>query len=144
LLNELSKINGIEWIRLLYAYPSHFPDSLIYEIANNPKVCKYLDIPLQHISDKVLKSMRRGITKRRTIELINKLKSEIPDLILRTTFIVGYPAESHVEFTELCEFIEEVRLIELVFLIIRLKRILLPLHLVIKLMMMKKIQDEKK
>jgi len=109
LLNELSKINGIEWIRLLYAYPSHFPDSLIYEIANNPKVCKYLDIPLQHISDKVLKSMRRGITKRRTIELINKLKSEIPDLILRTTFIVGYPAESHVEFTELCEFIEEVR-----------------------------------
>lgn len=109
LLDELSKIEGIEWIRLLYAYPSHFPDSLIQTIANNPKVCKYIDIPLQHISDKVLKSMRRGITKRRTIELIQRLKEEIPDLILRTTFIVGYPAETQVEFDELCDFIKEMK-----------------------------------
>ena len=109
LLNELSKVEGIEWIRLLYAYPSHFPDSLIKTIAENPKVCKYIDLPLQHISDKVLKSMRRGITKRRTLELINKLRTEIPELVLRTTFIVGYPAESLKEFEELCDFVEETK-----------------------------------
>jgi ribosomal protein S12 methylthiotransferase len=108
LIKKLSEIKGIEWIRLLYAYPSHFPEDLIEEIADNPKVCKYLDMPLQHISDKVLKSMRRGITKRRTIELIEKLKSRIPDLTLRTTFIVGYPAESKTEFNELCDFIKSV------------------------------------
>lgn len=109
LLNKLSEIDGIEWIRLLYAYPSHFPDDLISEIADNPKICKYLDMPLQHISDKVLKSMRRGITKRRTIELIDKLKSRIPDLTLRTTFITGYPAETDTEFNELCDFIKSVQ-----------------------------------
>ena len=109
LIKKLSKIKGIEWIRLLYAYPSHFPEDLIDEIADNPKVCKYLDMPLQHISDKVLKSMRRGITKRRTIELIEKLKSRIPDLTLRTTFIVGYPAETKTEFNELCDFIKSVK-----------------------------------
>jgi len=108
LIKKLSEIKGIEWIRLLYAYPSHFPEDLIEEIADNPKVCKYLDMPLQHISDKVLKSMRRGITKRRTIELIEKLKNRIPDLTLRTTFIVGYPAESKTEFNELCDFIKSV------------------------------------
>jgi len=109
LIKKLSKIKGIEWIRLLYAYPSHFPEDLIDEIADNPKVCKYLDMPLQHISDKVLKSMRRGITKRRTIELIEKLKSRIPDLTLRTTFIVGYPTETKTEFNELCDFIKSVK-----------------------------------
>lgn len=109
LLNKLSEIDGIEWIRLLYAYPSHFPDDLIDEIANNSKLCKYLDMPLQHISDKVLKSMRRGITKRRTIELIEKLKIKIPELTLRTTFIVGYPAETEIEFNELCDFIKSTK-----------------------------------
>lgn len=109
LLRKLSEINGIEWIRLLYVYPSHVPDDLINEIANNPKICKYIDIPLQHISDNVLKSMRRGITKRRTIELINELKTRIPNLTLRTTFIVGYPNETETEFQELCEFIREVK-----------------------------------
>ncbi|MFC2085447.1 30S ribosomal protein S12 methylthiotransferase RimO [Bacteroidota bacterium] len=107
LLNKLSEIDGIEWIRLLYAYPSHFPDDLIDTIANNPEICNYIDIPLQHISDKVLKSMRRGITKKRTIELLKKLKERIPDLTLRTTFIVGYPAESDREFDELCLYLEE-------------------------------------
>jgi len=107
LLNELSRIDGIEWIRLLYAYPSHFPDDVIDTIAQNPKVLKYIDIPLQHISDSVLKSMRRGITKRRTIELVNKLKERIPELVLRTTFIVGYPRETEHDFEELCSFIKE-------------------------------------
>ncbi len=107
LLNELGEINGIEWIRLLYAYPSHFPDDVIDTIAQNPKVLKYIDIPLQHISDEVLKSMRRGITRRRTIELVNKLKSRIPGLVLRTTFIIGYPKETGRDFEELCSFIKE-------------------------------------
>jgi len=105
LLNKLGLIKGIEWIRLMYAYPSDFPDDLIEEIANNPKIVKYIDIPLQHISDKVLKSMRRGITGRRTIELLNTLKERIPGLVLRTTFIVGYPAETEKEFRELADFI---------------------------------------
>ncbi|MFA7418424.1 MAG: 30S ribosomal protein S12 methylthiotransferase RimO, partial [Melioribacteraceae bacterium] len=109
LLRKLSEIVGIEWIRLLYVYPSHVPDDLIDEIANNPKICKYIDIPLQHISDNVLKSMRRGITKRRTIELINTLKEKIPNLTLRTTFIVGYPNETEAEFQELCDFVKEVK-----------------------------------
>ena len=107
LLNKLSEVNGIEWIRLLYAYPSHFPDDVIETIANNPKVLNYIDMPLQHISEKVLKSMRRGISERRTRELIHKLKSSIPNLTLRTTFIVGYPAETRKEFDELCNFVKE-------------------------------------
>jgi ribosomal protein S12 methylthiotransferase len=108
LLNRLSEINGIEWIRLLYAYPSHFPQDLIDTIRDNPKICKYIDMPLQHISDNVLKSMRRGITKRRTKELVEQLKKEIPGLTLRTTFIIGYPAETETDFDELCEFAKEV------------------------------------
>ncbi len=107
LLNRLSEINGIEWIRLLYAYPSHFPEELIDVIASSKKICKYIDIPLQHISDSVLKSMRRGITKRRTKELLYKLREKIPNLTLRTTFIVGYPAEKDNEFDELCNFVKE-------------------------------------
>ena len=109
LLNELSEINGIEWIRLMYAYPSKFPDSLINIIANNPKICNYIDIPLQHISDNVLKSMRRGITAKRTKELIYRLKENIPDLALRTTFIVGYPNETEKDFKELYDFVNEIK-----------------------------------
>jgi ribosomal protein S12 methylthiotransferase len=109
LLRKLSLINGIEWIRLLYVYPSHFPDDMINEIANNPKICKYIDIPLQHISDPVLKSMRRGITQRRTKELLLDLKQRIPNLTLRTTFIVGYPNETEKEFRELCDFAREIK-----------------------------------
>lgn len=107
LLHALSAIDGIEWIRLMYAYPSHFPDDLIDEIAKNPKICKYIDIPLQHIADSCLKSMRRGISKRRTIELLETLRSRIPGLVLRTTIIVGYPAEKKEEFAELCDFLTE-------------------------------------
>lgn len=109
LLNKLSIIDGIEWVRLLYAYPSHFPEDLISEIANNPKICKYIDIPLQHISDNVLKSMRRGITQRRTKELLYTLKERIPDLTLRTTFIIGYPNETDKEFEELCQFVKDIK-----------------------------------
>lgn len=108
LLNKLSEINGIEWIKLLYAYPSHFPDDVIETIAENPKVCKYLDMPLQHISDNVLKSMRRGITSRRTKELLYKIKERIPGITLRTTFIVGYPNETEKEFQELYDFVKEI------------------------------------
>lgn len=107
LLNKLSKINGIEWIRLMYAYPSQFPDSVIEEIKNNPKICKYIDIPLQHISDSVLKSMRRGVTAKRTKDLLIKLKTEIPDVTIRTTFIVGYPNETEKDFDELCGFVKD-------------------------------------
>jgi len=109
LISRLSEINGIEWIRLMYVYPSHFPEDLIEVIANNPKVCKYIDIPLQHISDDVLRSMRRGITKRRTIETLNLLREKIPGVTIRTTFIVGYPNESKEHFEELCEFVREFR-----------------------------------
>jgi len=109
LLTRLSEVSGIEWIRLLYAYPSHFPDDVIDVMANNPKICKYLDMPLQHISDKVLKSMRRGITAGRTKKLIHKLREKIPGITLRTTFIVGYPNETEKEFDELCEFVKEVK-----------------------------------
>ena len=108
LLNKLSEINGIEWIKLLYAYPSHFPDDVIETIAENPKVCKYLDMPLQHISDNVLKSMRRGITSRRTKELLYRIKERIPDITLRTTFIAGYPNETEKEFQELYDFVKEI------------------------------------
>ncbi len=107
LLKRLSAVDGIRWIRLMYAYPSQFPDELIDEIAGNPKVCKYVDIPLQHISDNVLKSMRRGVTAKRTRDLIKKLKDRIPGITIRTTFIVGYPNEGEEEFRELCEFVKE-------------------------------------
>ncbi len=107
LLNRLSEVEGIKWIRLMYAYPSQFPEELIDVISDNPKVCKYVDIPLQHISDNVLKSMRRGVTAKRTRELIRKLKDRIPGITLRTTFIVGYPNEGEDEFRELCDFVKE-------------------------------------
>jgi ribosomal protein S12 methylthiotransferase len=109
LLSELSKIKGIEWIRLMYAYPSRFPDELISVIASDPKICKYIDMPLQHISDDILKSMRRGVTAKRTKELIYKLREKIPDLVLRTTFITGYPNETEKDFEELYNFVAEIK-----------------------------------
>ena len=108
LLNRLSYVQGIKWIRLMYAYPSQFPEDVIDVVAGNPKICKYMDIPLQHISDNVLKSMRRGITGKGTRNLLNRLRDKIPGITLRTTFIVGYPNEGEKEFEELCEFVKEV------------------------------------
>lgn len=109
LLERLCRIEGIEWIRLHYAYPTAFPDDVIEVMAREPKICKYLDIPLQHISDSQLKSMRRGITKAQSYELVRKLRAAMPDLAIRTTMLVGYPGESEQDFTELMEFVEEVR-----------------------------------
>ena len=107
LLLKLSQIDGIEWIRLMYAFPSKFPEEVIDVIAQNPKICKYIDIPIQHISDKILKSMRRGITKRKTIELLEKIREKIPDVAIRTSLIVGYPGETEEEFEELLNFVNE-------------------------------------
>lgn len=107
LVNQLSKINGIEWIRLHYAYPAGFPLDLIEEIKNNPKVCNYLDIPLQHISNKILTSMRRAHDKETTINLVEKFRESLPDASLRTTLIVGYPGETEDDFNELYDFVEK-------------------------------------
>ncbi len=109
LLNKLSEVKGIEWIRLMYAYPSHFPEDLIEVIADNPKILNYVDIPMQHISDDVLKSMRRGVTSRQTYNLLYKLRKRIPDITLRTTFIVGYPNETEKDFQQLVDFIKEIK-----------------------------------
>jgi ribosomal protein S12 methylthiotransferase len=107
LINSISEINGIEWIRLMYAYPSRFPMDLIEVMRDNDKVCKYIDIPIQHISDNVLKSMRRGITKKSLINLLNTLRKEIPGIAIRTTLLTGYPSESEKDFIELMDFVKE-------------------------------------
>lgn len=109
LLKKLTKVEGIEWIRLLYAFPSKFPEEILDVIVEEEKVVKYIDIPFQHISDKVLKSMQRGISRRRTYELIDLMRSKIPNLTLRTTLIVGYPEESEKEFQELYDFVKEIK-----------------------------------
>jgi ribosomal protein S12 methylthiotransferase len=109
LLQALSEVNGIEWIRLHYAYPAQFPEDLLPVIRDNPKLCHYLDIPLQHIAGKVLKNMRRGIDSRQTRALITKLRTEIPDIALRTTLMVGHPGEDEAAFRELENFVEETR-----------------------------------
>ncbi len=106
LLEELNNIKDLRWIRVLYAYPSCVNDALIDAIGSLEKMCHYLDMPLQHISDPILKSMRRGMTKKSTYALIEKLRKRIPDLAIRTTFIVGYPGEGDQEFKELLEFME--------------------------------------
>lgn len=110
LLNKLSQIDGIEWIRLLYCYPEEIDDNLISEIKNNSKIVKYLDIPLQHISNKILKSMNRKSTKENIEKLFTKLKTEIPSISLRTTFILGYPDESSEDFEEIIDFIKKYKI----------------------------------
>ena len=109
LLRRLCKIEGIEWIRLHYAYPAAFPEEVIEVMASEKKICKYLDIPFQHISDNQLKAMLRRHTKAEAVELVEKLRSRIPDLALRTTMLVGYPGETEADFEELCDFVREVR-----------------------------------
>ena len=109
LLTELCRIGGIEWIRLHYAYPTGFPDDVIEVMAHEPKICKYLDIPFQHISDAQLASMHRRHTKAEAMELIGRLRGAIPDLALRTTLLVGYPGETEADFEELLAFVREVR-----------------------------------
>lgn len=107
LLNELCKIDGFEWIRFLYAYPESITDELIQTVKNNPKICNYFDIPIQHISDSVLKRMNRRTTGKQIEELINKIKKQIPDVILRTSLIVGFPGETEGDFNKLYEFVKK-------------------------------------
>jgi ribosomal protein S12 methylthiotransferase len=109
LLQRLSDINGLEWIRLHYAFPSGFPLDVLDVMRQRENICKYLDIPLQHISDKILKSMRRGITKQKTIELVNTIRDKVPGIALRTTLITGYPGETEKDFEELYEWVEQTR-----------------------------------
>ncbi|HJJ03274.1 MAG TPA: 30S ribosomal protein S12 methylthiotransferase RimO [Clostridiaceae bacterium] len=107
LLNELCKIDGFEWIRFLYAYPESITDELIQTVKNNPKICNYFDIPIQHISDSVLRRMNRRTTGKQIEELINKIKKQIPDVILRTSLIVGFPGETEEDFNKLYEFVKK-------------------------------------
>ena len=107
LLENLGMIDGIEWIRLMYAFPTGFPDDILEQFNTNPKLCHYLDIPVQHISDAVLNSMRRGIRSKELRKLIDNIRSKVPGICLRTTLIVGYPNEGEKEFNELRQFVEE-------------------------------------
>ena len=109
LLQKLSEVDGIEWLRIHYSYPAAFPEDVLDQMANNPKVCRYMDIPLQHISDKVLDNMHRHVTGAWTRELINKMREKVPGVVLRTTMIVGHPGEGKRDFNELLEFAKEAR-----------------------------------
>lgn len=109
LLSELANVDGIEWIRLHYAYPAQFPLEILDAIKENPKVCNYLDMPLQHASDSVLKSMRRNITMEETQQLIDTIRERIPSINIRTTMLVGYPGETEQDFEILKSFIEKNR-----------------------------------
>ena len=109
LLQKLSEVDGIEWIRIHYSYPAAFPEDVLDQMANNPKVCRYMDIPLQHISDKVLDNMHRHVTGAWTRELITKMREKVPGVVLRTTMIVGHPGEGKRDFNELLEFAREAR-----------------------------------
>ena len=104
LIDKMADIEGVEWIRLHYAYPTHFPWELLDVIRERKNVCKYLDIALQHISDSVLSKMRRHVTKEETYELINRIRREVPGIHLRTTLMVGFPGETEEDFKELVEF----------------------------------------
>ena len=109
LLKSLVKVEGIEWIRLHYAFPAGFPLDVLKVIKEEPKICNYIDIPLQHISDEILKSMRRGSSKLKINELINKMRFEVPGIAIRTTLIVGYPGETDESFDELKKWVSEVK-----------------------------------
>jgi len=107
LLGELAKIENLHWIRVHYMYPESITDSMIEVFANEPKVVKYMDIPIQHINDRVLKRMGRHNTKEETVELVKKLRKNIPDITIRTTLIAGFPGETEEEFSELMDFVSE-------------------------------------
>lgn len=109
LLNRLSDVSGIEWIRLHYAYPSGFPLDVIEVMKQKSNICKYLDIPLQHVSNKMLEAMRRGTTKEKTTALINDIRNKIPEIAIRTTLITGYPGETEKDFEELKDFVLKMR-----------------------------------
>ena len=109
LLEKLSNVRGIEWLRLMYAYPSQFPLDILDVYNTSPILCKYLDMPVQHVSDSVLKSMQRGITEKGTRKLIDTIREKVPEIALRTTIIVGYPNETNKDFDALVKFVDEVQ-----------------------------------
>lgn len=109
LLKEMSKVDGIKWLRLLYCYPEEIDDSLINLMKENEKIIPYIDIPIQHASDKILKLMNRHTTKEDLKNIINKLRYNIPEICIRTTIIVGFPGETELEFNELKEFVKEIK-----------------------------------
>jgi len=109
LMKSLSDVEGLDWIRLHYAYPSQFPMDVLKVIAERENICSYLDMPVQHMTDRVLKSMRRGITKRRTLELLGQIREEVPGISLRTTILVGHPGEEEEDVQELLESLREVK-----------------------------------
>jgi ribosomal protein S12 methylthiotransferase len=109
LLQALVKVKGIEWIRLHYAFPTGFPMDVLEVMKNEPKICNYIDIPLQHISDELLKSMRRGTNKEKTTKLIKEFREAVPDMTIRTTLIVGYPGETEAHFQELKKWVATIR-----------------------------------
>lgn len=109
LLEKLSEVDGIEWLRLHYAFPTGFPEDILDVMAANPKICNYIDMPLQHITDNMLKSMRRGTTKQKTIDLVNKIRDKVPNIALRTTLISGYPGETEEDFEEMLQWVKDTR-----------------------------------
>jgi ribosomal protein S12 methylthiotransferase len=109
LLRQLETVDGIDWMRLMYLYPINFTDELIDTIAGSAKIVPYLDLPLQHINDTVLKRMQRRVNRGQTVDLVQKLRARIPNVVLRTTFVVGFPGETDEQFQELTEFVEETR-----------------------------------
>ena len=109
LLQKLSEVEGIEWIRIHYSYPAAFPEDVLDQMADNPKVCRYMDIPLQHIADKVLDNMHRNVTGQWTRDLIKRMRDRVPGVVLRTTMIVGHPGEGKKDFQELLDFAQEER-----------------------------------
>ncbi|MFD1628361.1 30S ribosomal protein S12 methylthiotransferase RimO [Pseudopedobacter beijingensis] len=109
LLRNLSDVDGIEWIRLQYAYPSGFPMEILDVMNERSNICNYLDMPLQHITDNMLQSMRRGTTKQKTIDLVNQIRDKVPNIAMRTTLICGYPGETEKDFEEMKEWVEETR-----------------------------------
>ncbi len=109
LLRQLGKIDGLEWIRILYCYPNKITDELLDEIRENPKVVKYLDLPIQHCKSSILRAMHRGGSSEEILKLVNKIRAKVPGIALRTTVITGFPGESNEDFEALCEFIEQAR-----------------------------------
>ena len=109
LIQKLSEVEGIEWIRIHYSYPAAFPEDVLDQMADNPKVCRYMDIPLQHIADKVLDNMHRNVTGQWTRDLIKRMRERVPGVVLRTTMIVGHPGEGKKDFQELLDFAQEAR-----------------------------------
>ena len=109
LISKISEVEGVEWIRLHYLYPTKFPFEILPLMRENPKVCKYLDMPLQHIANPVLKRMMRHVTREETEALIKRIKEEVPDVVLRTTMLVGFPGETEADFNELKEFVRDMK-----------------------------------